>query len=363
MAEPQSLAPPCRHFGQCGGCTAQHLTDTDYATWKHGLVAGALARAGFDASIVSPLQRTPPGDRRRFDFAARRIQGGIALGLHASGSDVLVDIAMCPVLEPRLERLLEPLRILLRGLACVRGRADVAANLYDEGPDLLLRLEIPPNAQDRIRLAAFAEQSAVARIAYVVAAAAAEAAVVRSPPSIRFAGVTVRPPPGAFLQASSVGEGAIVAAVLAGLPRKLPARARIIELFAGIGTLSFPLATVARVLAIEGNAEAAVALRHAAGGTRVEAVRRDLARQPLQKAEFSGAAAVVLDPPYAGAAAQMPPLAAADVPRIIYVSCNPTTLARDARTLRAAGYRLVAATPIDQFLWSDQVEAVCTFEK
>jgi 23S rRNA (uracil1939-C5)-methyltransferase len=108
---------------------------------------------------------------------------------------------------------------------------------------------------------------------------------------------------------------------------------------------------------------AAAALRRAAGGTRVLATHRDLARQPLQPVEFAGAACVVLDPPFAGAPLQMPAIAAARVPTVIYVSCNPVALVRDAAVLQRAGYGLKLATPIDQFLWSARVEGVCVFAK
>ncbi len=361
LASPQRRAPACGHFADCGGCSLQHFEESAYAAWKRGLVADALIRAGFDPSALGPLERTPLGTRRRMDFAARRVPGGVHLGLHAAHSETIIDIAVCPVLHPALVALLDPLRILLRGLDAMRSRCDVIANLYDDGADLLLRLDAAPNAHDRMKLAAFAELHRVARIACATGTGAPEVAAQLRTPTIRFAGVSVAPAPGAFLQASATGEAAIVGAVLASLPRRLRPRARIVELFAGNGTLTFPLATRARVQAFEGDAAAAASLRRAAGGTRVEAAHRDLAQQPLQPADFAGAAAVVLDPAFAGAAAQMPPLAAARVPCVIYVSCNPAALARDSAVLRRAGYHLAAATPIDAFLWSAHVEAVCAF--
>lgn len=360
-ASPQRIAPACQHFADCGGCAVQHLEDSAYADWKRGLVLHALTRAGFDTSVVGPLMRTKPGTRRRMDFAARRIQGGVLLGLHSPNSGTIIDIFECPVLHPTLVTLLNPLRTLLRTLDAMRSTCDVVTNLYDDGPDLLLRLDAPPNATDRAKLAVFAGSHGVARIACAVGNGAPEVAALLRAPTIRFANVTVAPPPGAFLQASAEGEASIVAAVLAGLATRLRPRARIVELFAGNGTLTFPLAAHARVQAFEGHADSVAALRRAAGGTRVEAIHRDLTRQPLQPADLAGAAAVVLDPPFAGAASQMPPLTAARVPTVIYVSCNPTALARDAAALRLAGYKLAEATPIDQFLWSAQVEAVCVF--
>jgi 23S rRNA (uracil1939-C5)-methyltransferase len=285
----------------------------------------------------------------------------VAFGLHAAHSQTIVPIDGCTVLHPSLERLLAPLRAVLGSMNGMKRGADIAANVLDNGVDLLIRGDAPANAVDRTRLAAFAAAEGIARIAWAVQHNPPENTALLRLPEIVFAGARVNPPPGAFLQASAQGEAAIVAAVLAGLPGKFSAKSRIVELFAGVGTLSFPLATRARVHAYEGDRAAADALRRAAGGTRVEAVQRDLTRQPLQVKELAGAAAVVLDPPFAGAGPQMVTLAAAKVPVVIVVSCNPMALAREGAMLREAGYSLVSATPIDQFLWSAQLEAVCVF--
>jgi 23S rRNA (uracil1939-C5)-methyltransferase len=186
------------------------------------------------------------------------------------------------------------------------------------------------------------------------------------PATTALSGITVRPPPGAFLQATQAGEQAIIAAVLKAVPPKLPNKARIAELYAGCGTLTFALAQHARIAAYEGDLPTVTALKQAANQSgrtgRVEATQRDLARQPLSAKELAGFAAVVLDPPHAGAAAAIAQIAAARVPTVIYVSCNPATLARDAKTLRTAGYALKDATAIDQFLWSARVESVSVFE-
>jgi len=177
----------------------------------------------------------------------------------------------------------------------------------------------------------------------------------------RIAGVELAPPPGAFLQASREGEGAIVAAVLAGLPARLGPRARLADLYAGLGTLAIPLAARGVVSAFEGEAAAAAALARA--HPRVRAARRDLARQPLLPAELKPFAAVVLDPPFGGAPEQVAQLARSAVRRVVYVSCNPAALARDAAVLAAAGFGVAAATPVDQFLWSAHLESVVVFAR
>ncbi|OYV54707.1 MAG: hypothetical protein B7Z71_13500 [Acidocella sp. 21-58-7] len=174
------------------------------------------------------------------------------------------------------------------------------------------------------------------------------------------------PPPGAFLQASIAGEAEIIKAVLAGLP-KLTAKARIVELYAGIGTLSFALVPHGRIEAYEGAVDAVtaheLAIRRANLAGRMQVSVRDLNRRPLLIAEIAKAAVVVLDPPYAGAGAQMKNLAASGVKRIIYVSCNPDALATDAFALQRAGYEILTATPIDQFPYSENLESVVVFAK
>ncbi len=167
------------------------------------------------------------------------------------------------------------------------------------------------------------------------------------------------PPPGAFLQASASGEAAIIAAVLAGLPAKGAAA----ELFAGCGRITFAARAPRTRRGVEGDAAAAAALRSAANcaacRAAIEVQHRDLARQPLLAKELAAFSAVVLDPPFAGAAAQTAQIAAAKPPVVIYVSCNPATLARDARTLRQAGLSADRRpTPVDQFLWSARLESV-----
>ena len=150
-----------------------------------------------------------------------------------------------------------------------------------------------------------------------------------------------------------------VLAGLAGLGRQ----ARVIELYAGVGTLTFPIAAVAKVRAIEGDEAAITALARGAGGMRIETLQRDLARAPLAVSEFKGVDAVVLDPPFGGAGAQMDTIAAAGVPVVVVVSCNPAALRREAGVLRAAGYALSQARAIDQFPFSAHVESVAVFKR
>lgn len=349
-----AILAACPHYGTCGGCT--DISD------KRDLLPAALTSAGYNVGEV-PLHVSPPFSRRRMDLAACRAATGVQIGLHRHRSHETVDLQTCHVLHPRLFALVAPLREELGRLDLARGVISVVANLAEQGPDVLLRSEAAPSSADHRRLAAFAERHRVPRITHQMTGGPALPIALMETPTVRCGTTDVRLPPGAFLQATEDGERMIVQAVLAGLPR-LRGRARIAELYAGIGTLTFPLAERARVSAYEGDRPAWAALdeaaRHGVPG-RIVAEQRDLVRRPLAGAELTGVAALVLDPPPAGAPVQMLPAVAARVPRVVYVSCNPQTLARDAARLRTAGYELMAATSIDQFIGTPLVEAVCVF--
>ena len=357
---PDRVVPPCRHFGPCGGCTVQHLADDAYAAWKRSTLADTLARLGFKDPLP-PLARTPPAARRRMDLAIRRENGAVRIGLHVRRSASVVDMQECPVLHPALFAVVQALRPVLRSMAGLKREGSAVVNLLDSGPDLLLRTDAPLTAQDRTRLAGLATQCGMPRISWALGERGdPEPACTLHPAATAFSGLSTAVPPGAFLQASREGEAAIQDAVAAALPAPKP-RATVAELFAGVGSLTHRIATVARVQAYEGDADAVRALK-AAGNPRVTAIRRDLARQPLQAADLKGAAAVVLDPPWDGARDQMPALAATGLP-VVYVSCNPAALLRDGRVLTAAGYRVASAAAIDQFLWSGRIESVVGFRK
>ena len=366
-ASPERVAPPCPHVAKgCGGCALQHWDLGAQARWKRARLAEALARAGYPDAEVAETVATPPASRRRADLALRRAaDGGVAIGFHARGTSDVLDLRDCHVLAPALVALLPPLRAVLRRLSALSREGSAVVNLLDSGPDILLRTDKPLDATGRRMLAAAAQQLGIPRIAWAQADGLEETAAQTGPVRLLLGGVEVAPPPGAFLQASREGEVAIVAAVLAGLPAKLPPRPHILDLYAGIGTLSFPLSTRGRVTAMEGSAAAVAALEAAAhkAVARVAAVKRDLARQPVLPAELKAFDLVVLDPPYAGAAEQVGQIARSAVRHLVYVSCNPVALARDAGVLQGAGFTVTSATPVDQFRWSAHLESVVHFAR
>jgi len=359
---PDRVTPPCPNFGVCGGCTLQHLALPATLAWKVDLVTQALGRAGFVDAPITDTRQTPPATRRRVDLGVRRTHDSIALGFHQRAGD-LIDITHCDVIDPALLALIGQIRPLFNRLRALRSRGDVIVNLLDTGPDILLQTDGELTSEDRVLLADFARANRIARIAWALTGQkeVPEIAAQVRPISQTFGDVSVAPPPGAFLQASPQSEAAIVETVVGMLPAKMVQKDEIIELYAGCGTLTFPLSQKARVHAFEGAPEAFAALRAACGGTRATSEQRDLNRQPVMKRDLTGRKVVVLDPPHMGAGAQIAEIASAKPANVIYVSCNPTALTKDATQLRAAGYELDRVTVVDQFLWSTNVEAICLF--
>lgn len=355
----------CRHFGECGGCALQHLDPANYAAWKRDLLVEALRRAGCDPARVAPLVAIPPGTRRRAAMAFIHRRDGVALGFTRRASHYVVDMAECPVLAPPLIALIAPLRALLQSAIATGGTGDVTLTATETGVDLLIECDRALDLAAREHLAAFAESHDLARLSWRRPGADIEPVAWRRSPIVRFAGVAVEPPPGGFLQPAEEGERALAGLVTGAVAAFAQGQAPIADLYAGCGSFTFPLARLAPVHAVEGEGEALTALRRAAerSGRGVTVEARDLARRPLYGPELAPFAVVVFDPPRAGAAEQAKMLADAGPPLVIAVSCNPATLARDARLLVNGGYRLEGATPVDQFVWSARVEAVAVFRR
>ena len=362
-ASPERIAPACRHFGMCGGCTLQHWAEPAYRAWKIDLVRQALRHRALDLPARLESVFVPSATRRRAEFAAVKRGGEVQLGFHAGGSDAIVDQHECPILVPALARMVPPLRQVLRELLRADERADVLATEVQTGIDLLISANEAPNPKRREALARFAAENNVARIGWQARRGLPEPIVLLRPAQMQFGPATVDLAMPSFLQPSTEGEAVLKAAVLAmiGKPK------RIAELYAGCGTFTFDLASISIVHAVEGSKPALTALDQAARraqlGHRITTEVRDLERAPLTFQELKIYDAVVLDPPRVGAKAQSEMLAKARVKRIVGVSCNPATFARDARTLVDGGYDLAAITIVDQFIWSPHVELVAEFRR
>ncbi len=347
---PHHQVPPCRHFPQCGGCQLQHLDDESYAGFVADRIAAALDAHGL-AAPLRPTLLSPPCTRRR---ATLHFERGL-LGFTEEGSHRIVDLRECHILAPALFGLVAPLRALFQKLG-IKRRADVHLALADQGPDVLVTAPAPDGLAAAEAITAFAERHGVARLSFDEGYGA-EARWEPQPVTITLGGIPVAFPAGGFLQATVEGEAALVAAVREAVG---PA-ATIADLFAGLGT--FALSLKARVYAAEGARDAIAALQAAAHLRRLPVFteHRDLFRRPLTTAELDRFDAIVLDPPRAGAREQVAALAAARASVLAYVSCNPSSFARDAKVLCEGGWRLDWIQPVGQFRWSTHVELAARF--
>lgn len=356
-ASPLRVAPECRHFGVCGGCALQHMERQAYLEWKRAQVAKALALAGVETT-VEPIVEVPVASRRRAILTALRTTRGVLLGFQRRGSNEIVDIAECPVLVPAIANRLATLRGLAELALKPRqpGRLTVLAT--DSGLDIAVTGAAKPDRRMLAALGSLAADPGLARLTLD-----GREIFMNRRPEMQVGGAVLLPPPGSFVQASAVAEAAMAKVALGHVGDAAP----VLDLFAGSGTFSLRLARRAPVTAVEGEAGLLAALedsvRRSPGLKPVTTRRRDLFRNPVSPPELAAFGAVVFDPPAAGAKAQAEALAQSRVPRVVAISCNPATLARDARILIDGGYKIERVQPVDQFVFSAEIEVVATFAR
>jgi 23S rRNA (uracil1939-C5)-methyltransferase len=356
-ASPERIAPVCRHFGRCGGCSVQQLAPEPYLAWKRGLVVSAFESRGLSVDVADVV--APGGKRRRASFSTERTDAGLAIGFHAMASHDLVAIEECPVLEPKIVASLPALATLIAPLLAKRGEGRLTITLTKSGLDVSLAgSERKLTPEIRSRLAGAASQLGFARLAI-----GDDIVCETLPPFLTFGSAEVVLPAGAFVQAVAEAEAEIVRLVVDAVGKVKS----VTDLFCGLGAFTFPLAAKARVSAVDGDQAAIAALGAAAKKTSglkpITATHRDLFREPLSALELNSHEAVVFDPPRAGAETQAQRIAKSKVKTVVAVSCNPATLARDARHLIDGGYKIQSVTPIDQFVYSAHVEVVAVFRR
>lgn len=355
---PHHATPPCRHFGTCGGCQLQHLDEATLADFVAERVANAASGQGLKPGIIAAPHLSPPKTRRRAALHAQRIGGRVVVGFREAGSHRIVDMQECHVLAPELFAQVAPLRKML---AAQPGRIAVEVELAttDQGVDLGLKgLKIEGLAATEAMLD-FAQRQGLARIT-LDQGYGPEPAWEPEPVTVRLGEVSVSFPSGGFLQATQDGERALIAAAREWLAES----ATVADLFSGLGTFAFALAGPGtKVLAAESARETHFACKAAAGRAQVpvHALYRDLFRNPMQPDELNRFAAILIDPPRAGAREQVAHIAQSTVERVVYISCNPASWARDAAMLVAGGYRLAELRPVGQFRWSTHVELASLF--
>ncbi len=351
------VKPPCRHFKSCGGCAVQHASDDFVATWKTKIVERAMTARGLPFPFRR-LHTSPPQSRRRARLSGRRTKKGAMVGFHGKASEVLVDVTDCQLLLPSIRAGFPALEALTVIAASRKSEINLTVTDTLGGLDAFVETERELTGQLRIELAGVAEQYNLARLAWND-----DVIVTRKAPDQAFGAAKVAPPAGAFLQATREGEAALVSAVM----DATKGAKKVIDLFSGAGTFTLPLAAIAEVHAVESSEEMLETLdrgwRHATGLKTVTTEARDLYRRPLEPDELKKYDVAVLDPPRAGAEAQIATLCASKLKRIVMVSCNPITFARDSAALIEAGFAADWIDVVDQFRWSPHVESVGSFTR
>lgn len=358
QASPHRIQPICAHFESCGGCAVQHLSPETYHAWKIDSLKTTLRKANITPQYWAPPIFIPHGTRRRATLALRRAGGKIQLGYHGGRSHTIIPVQHCPILDPKLDSLLQKLPPYLEQL-CPNGQ-DLSLSLQScEGAiDMLLGGEWGKfTLAQHETIAAMAQNLNIARISLQAAPRSApEILLSRAPILKTFGPLRVGLTPHAFLQASIEGEAALTRLVL----DHARCGQKILDLFCGAGTFAGPLLDIgAHIMAVDVDTTALNTASH----PHLKTQRQNLFTTPLRAGEIARFDAVILDPPRAGAATQTAEIAASGIAKIIAVSCNPATFVRDAKILCRAGYGLQTITLVDQFIYSPHTELVAYFEK
>ena len=362
-ASAERIEPACPHFLACGGCAVQHWAPEPYLAWKQDKVRHALSLEGLSTDFAPPFA-APPGSRRRIALHARKGSRDQArIGYKARRSWSLVEIAACPIADPRLVAAFPAFKRLAAPLfEHPKSAPTLHCTLTATGIDVdITGVESKSgglSADARLRVAEAAAAADLARVTL-----AGEVVYQARQPVVRLGPASAVLPPGGFLQAVPQAEEAMAAFAL----EAVKGAGRVADLFCGLGTFTFRLATVAPVLAADSDAAAIRALTAASGAApglkSIRAEARDLYRRPVLAQELKGVDAVLFDPPRAGAQAQAGQIAASKVSVAVGVSCDAATFARDGRILADAGFQLQQVMMVDQFLWSAHVELVGVFRR
>lgn len=369
-ASTERVAPPCGHFAHCGGCDLQHLDVDAQRRHKLAVLVELLTRQGIETPSPALLAGSPDGYRRRARLGVRvDAEGEVHLGFRARHRHRLVDITDCTVLVRPLNALLLPLRELLASLEAPRQVGHLELLDSDQGAILVVR-QLRDHAADARRWRRFAEYRGLhlaqwrGRESPCLEWLTAEPALSCHVPGPR-GELTLGFAPGDFLQANAEVNQQMIETALAWLGEGRDRR--LLDLYAGVGNFSLPLAAAgADVTAVEGASAMVERLADNArrNGLSLKAQQADLASDGVVASLLDASRPdwVLLDPPRDGAERACLALAARPVARVLYVSCDPATLARDAAHLVHGGYRLTRLGIADMFPHTSHLESMLLFE-
>ena len=338
--------PFCPHFGACGGCQLQHMDRTSYEAFKIGLVETPLRFAGIDAKVTRFVDASGAGRRRATLHARREGAGYMRLRSHE-----VHDLDTCPIAAPGLAKAPDIARAVMQAV----GESDVSFTATLSGLDVAIRTEKKQARMDRVA-------PLVARFKLARLALNGEMVLQVQPPVVEMGRARVELPIGSFLQATETAEAVLSDYVLSAVGKAKT----VADLFCGIGPFALRLAEQRPVFAVDSDKAGIAALdkarRFTKGLREVTAKARDLFRDPLTQFELPYEA-VVLDPPRAGAEAQVRELAKSKIRTVVMVACDARNFSRDAAILIAGGYAMSDLIAVDQFTQSTHIEIAATFSR
>ncbi|MDC9597699.1 23S rRNA (uracil(1939)-C(5))-methyltransferase RlmD [Xenorhabdus anantnagensis] len=364
---PHRVDPHCPHFKVCGGCQQQHVATELQVNTKASVLEHLIQRETGVSISSHPIIHSPEyGYRRRarlgLQYHAK--QRTLSMGFRQSQTNDLVNIKRCPVMRPELEQLLQPLHQCLNSLNAVKRLGHVELVLADNGPLIVLRHLDPLKREDKEILRTFSVQYHVA-IYLLGDEKSLEPLMPGQPaPWYQVDGLKLVFSPQDFIQVNDEVNQQMVAQALAWLD--LQPTDRVLDLFCGMGNFTLPIATkVQTVVGVEGVAALVASGQYNAQLNELnnvnffhENLESDIHQQPWAAQGFNK---VLLDPARAGAAGVMAHIVKLAPEKVVYVSCNPTTLARDSKVLLEAGYHLVSVRMLDMFPHTGHLESMALF--
>ena len=364
----QRIAPHCEYYERCGGCQQQHVPIALQRTTKAGVLSHLIKReTGVIISAEPVIAGAEYGYRRRARLGLRyQPEKGLVMGFRQERSNDLVMIKKCPVLKPQLNDLLSPLWTCLKNLTSVCDLGHVEMVLADNGPLVILRHLSPLPESDKQSLRDFSQTHQVTMYLAGNNSEIARLTSIEKEPFYQIEGLNLRFAPTDFIQVNDEINPKMVAQAIEWLD--LSPEDRVLDLFCGMGNFTLPIAKrVSEVVGIEGvPALVDMAKKNAELNQLGNAhfwhadLSADFSAMPWSKEGFNK---VLLDPARAGALEVMSHIVKLSAEKIVYVSCNPTTLARDSKILLDSGYQLIGLKMLDMFPQTGHLESMAQFSR
>lgn len=348
----------CLHFGSCGGCTAQHLSAQAYSSWKEGQIAQMLQKYEVQGTI-EPIIKCPLYSRRRIKLIARKSKNNLKVGFSVYQKHEIIEISECHIVLPQI----------LNNIEVIKNLASIIDNQQDEFSINLLWTEAgldvtfigikDISSKRKEALINTAIENNIARLSID-----SEILIEQRKPYIKFGDVNVAIAPATFVQAVEEAEKHMVQQALEHLNKCK----KVVDLFSGSGSFTFPLLKYMSVHAVEYEKTAIQRMNEAYFEQNYKlkpltTEQRNLFTLPLSAKELNKFDGLIFNPPRAGALEQCKEIVKSNISKIVAISCNSQTFAQDLKILQKGGYYINKIIPIDQFLWSPHCEIVALLSK